>query len=149
MKVKFWGLAACLAGSWLGLQSIAQALPTDMRMEEPLSEAVPPLPTPVATVTPIEGTVSVTLVNQTYTNVAYTLLGSDRERTLAGRSQITLANVSTPLDLNFYRPDRGFLIVNVKTTAPGQLQLILTETADMGQGKTVLNISQNGNVYLN
>jgi hypothetical protein len=115
--------------------------------------ATPPLPEqqqpPSAKVVPVEGRVNVTLVNQTYTNVTYQVIGDTQPRTLAGRADITLQNLKTPVNITFQRPDRGLLRVSPQPTEPGLLQVNLTETTDLSTDRTAMTIQVNGNVILN
>jgi hypothetical protein len=106
---------------------------------------------PVAVILPVAGKVNVRLVNQTYTTITYNELAGNLEpKKLAGRSTVTLTDLPTPVNLNFYRPDRGFLIVTLQPspTIPNTLDLTLTETADQGLGKTSLIVNPDGTVYL-
>lgn len=113
----------------------------------------PPLPEqlqpPSATVSLVQGAVSVKLINQTYTNVTYQVIGDTKPRTLSGRSDITLESLQAPITITFYRPDRGFLQVHPQTSEPGMVEVTLTETTNLGADKTVMKIQKNGNVFLN
>lgn len=161
------GITIATAGTfWLTTGAIAQRNPNpSVFSEPPFNQGQRPTPattpspeptaspvrTPVSTIKPVDGKVTIKLINQTYTNVVYKELGGETApRTLAGRSEVTLQNLSTPVNLNFYRPDRGFLIVNLQPAADAEnrLEVTMTETADQGLGKTSLTIEPDGNVYL-
>lgn len=114
---------------------------------------IPPLPEqqqpPSATVVPVNGKVNIKLVNQTYTNITYQVIGETKPRTLAGRSEITLQNLPTPINIMFQRPDRGLLRVSPQSSEPGMLEATLTETTDLGIDRLAMTIQRNGNVILN
>ncbi|BAZ38340.1 hypothetical protein NIES4101_42770 [Calothrix sp. NIES-4101] len=103
----------------------------------------------VAAVSPTDGRVSVLLINQTNAPVVYQAIGDTQQRILPGRSQITLQNLSTPANVNFYRQDRGLLMVTPQSSSQGTLQVTLQETTDFAMDRTSLRIENNGSVYLN
>jgi hypothetical protein len=113
----------------------------------------PPLPeqlqSPSAIVVPVNGTVNIKLVNQTYTDVTYQVIGETETRTLPGRSEVTLQTLKTPVNLTLHRPDRGFLLVRPESSEAGMLEVSLSETTDLGIDKTAMTIQENGNVFLN
>jgi hypothetical protein len=119
---------------------------TSTPVNPPIPEQLQP---PSATVGLIQGVVNVKLVNQTYTNITYQVIGDTKPRTLSGRSDITLENLRAPITITFYRPDRGFLQVNPQTSEAGMLEVTLSEATNLGVGKTVMTIQKNGNVFLN
>ena len=118
-----------------------------------VTPATPPLPEqqqpPTATVVPVEGKVNVKLVNQTYTNISYQVIGDTKPRTLSGRSDVTLQSLKTPVNITFQRPDRGLLRVSPQSSEAGMLEVTLTETTDLGTDKKAMTIQRNGNVILN
>ena len=120
--------------------------PAPTSITPPLPEQLQP---PSATVAPIGGKVNVKLMNQTYTNITYQVIGDTLPRTLSGRSEVTLQNLRTPVNVTFQRPDRGFLRVNPQSTAAGMLEVTLTEATDFSTDRTAMTIQENGNVFLN
>lgn len=113
----------------------------------------PPLPeqqqAPSARVVPVEGKVNVRLVNQTYTEIKYQVIGDTEYRTLTGRSDVMLQNLKTPVNITFQRPDRGLLQVLPQSSEEGMLEVSLTETSNFGVDRTAMTIQENGNVLLN
>ncbi|MEA5570757.1 hypothetical protein [Calothrix sp. UHCC 0171] len=103
----------------------------------------------VAAVSPTNGRVSILLINQTNAPIIYQAIGDTQQRILPGRSQITLQNLHTPANVNFYRQDRGLLMATPRSSRQGTLQLTLQETTDFAMDKTSLRIENNGAVYLN
>lgn len=116
----------------------------------PGNPLLPPNPEPVVTIQPVNGRVSIKLANQTTTEIAYQVVGDTPPRRLAGKTDITLLNLRTQTNLTFYRPDRGFILVELKpsATSPEQLEVSLSATADPNQGKNSLVIDPSGQVYL-
>jgi len=105
---------------------------------------------PVATVTPVNGTVSVRLINSTAAVIRYQVIEDTELRSLAGESEVTLQGLATPVTITFYREDRGLLAVTpVATAEPGVLEVTLDETTDLGEDETALVIQETGSVFLN
>ena len=120
----------------------------------PLTDPVaPPLPEqqkpPVAKVVPVDGKVNVKLVNQTYTNITYQAVGDTKPRTLAGRSDVTLKDLKTPVNITFQRPDRGLLRVSPQSPEAGLLEVSLVEATNLSADSIAMTIQENGDVLLN
>lgn len=120
--------------------------PTITPVTPPLPERVQP---PSAMVVPVNGKVNITLVNQTYTDVAYEVIGDTQPRTLSGRSYIRLQDLKTPVNITFQRPDRGLLRVSPQSSTAGMLEVTLRETTDLGTDKSAMTIQETGAVLLN
>jgi hypothetical protein len=103
----------------------------------------------VAAVSPTDGKVSVLLVNQTNAPIVYQAIGDTQQRILPGRSQVTLQGLTTPVNVTFYRQDRGLLMVTPQSSPQGVLKVTLQETTDFAMDRTALRIEKNGAVYLN
>ena len=67
------------------------------------------LQSPSAIVIPINGKVSIRLVNETSANVTYEAIGNTNQRLLQGKSSVTLQDLKTPLLVTFKRQDGGLL----------------------------------------
>ena len=119
----------------------------------PADSITPPLPEeqkpPVARVEPVGGQVTVRLVNQTDANITYQVVGDTKPRTLAGRSDVTLQNLKTPVNITFQRPDRGLLRVSPQSSEAGMLEVTLAATTELGTDNLAMTIQENGNVLLN
>ena len=119
----------------------------------PTDSITPPLPEeqkpPVAKVEPVGGKVNVKLVNQTNANITYQVISDTKPRTLAGRSDVTLQDLKTPINITFQRPDRGLLRVTPQSSEAGMLEVNLAETTDLGTDNIAMTIQENGNVLLN
>lgn len=118
-----------------------------------LAQTTPPLPEelqpPSATVVLVDGTVNVRLVNQTYTDITYQVVGDTEPRTLSGRDDVTLRTLRVPVTITFQRPDRGLLLVSPEASEAGSLEVTLTETTDLDVDKSVMTIQETGDVFLN
>lgn len=103
-----------------------------------------------ATVTPVDGQVSVELVNMTGADVNYQLLGHTQVRTLPGRSAVTLRGAEVPTTLTFQRQDSGLLsVIPQAASQDGMLSISLDETLDFEQSKVVMTVEPTGDVFLN
>ncbi len=109
--------------------------------------ALPPADTQIA---PVNGTVTVKLVNKTSAAINYQAVGDTEFRTLAGSASITLQKLKTPITLSVYRQDRGLLnivpqVVGDKTKV---LEITLDTTTDFSLDKTIIRIEDSGLVYI-
>lgn len=111
----------------------------------------PPLPEeqqkPSAIVTPVNGGVTVRLVNNTYTIVTHQVIGETEERRLLSRSQVTLQNLQTPITLTLVRPDGGFVRVSPRAIANGVLEVQMSEAEGLDEGTRSLQINSRGEVF--
>lgn len=121
--------------------------PSSPVIQAPLPEQQQP---PSATITPIQGKVSVRLVNQTGANITYQVIGNTNARSLKGKSDVLLTNLPAPVTATFRRDDGGLLSVTTQPSSqPGMLEVILTQTTDLAQDRTTMNIQKTGAVFLN
>lgn len=134
------------APSHPGSTNVPRTTPRTNRAATPAPEQLQP---PSAMVTLVNGTVNIKLVNQTYTNINYQVIGDTKPRTLPGRSDITLRNLKTPTNITFQRPDRGLLQVRPQSTEAGMLEVTMSETTDFSADRTAMTVQANGKVYLN
>jgi hypothetical protein len=105
---------------------------------------------PAATVIPIDGAVTVRLINGTAAVINYQVIEDTELRSLPGESEVTLQGLTTPVTITFYREDSGLLTVTpVAIADPGVLEVTLDETTDLGEDETVLQIQETGSVFLN
>jgi hypothetical protein len=106
--------------------------------------------TAIAMVMPINGKVTVRLVNQTGAQINYQAIGDTAPRSLQSKSDVTLQGLRTPTTVTFRRQDGGLLMVTaVGSSNQGVLELTLRETVDFAMDKTTVTIEQNGAAYLN
>lgn len=113
----------------------------------------PPVPEqqqpPSTTVMPTQGKVSIKLVNVTKADVTYEVIGDTGQRSLQGKSNVLLSDLTIPITMTFKRQDGGLLNVIPQSPQPGILEAVLTETTDLGADKNTLNIQPSGAVFLN
>jgi hypothetical protein len=115
--------------------------------------AQPPLPeelgTAIATVMPMNGSISIQLVNNTNAAVTYEVIGDTEPRMLMARQSVTLSGLSVPTTVTTVRQDDGFLNLNAVSTAPGRLEVSLEEEPNLDETQGVLRIQNDGQVYVN
>jgi hypothetical protein len=106
---------------------------------------------PDTAITPVNSKVNIRFVNETGAAIDYEVVGQTQARTLAGRSEMALQDLTVPTTLAFRRQDKGFLLVTLQENnpTPGTLTLSVRETADFTADRTSLYIDQSGNVFLN
>jgi hypothetical protein len=114
----------------------------------------PPLPetrqNPIAIITPTTGTVDVRLRNNTNARVSYQAIGHTEPRLLAGREEIVLQGLPTPVTITMIREDGGLLQVQpTSTSEEGILTVLLDETTNINNSRSALRIQKDGQVFLN
>ena len=120
----------------------------------PNAPLVPPLPeessNAIATVTPINGKVSIKLTNTTNTAITYEAIDYTERRTLAAKGEIVLKNLPAPVTLTLVRPDNGFIqIAATSATNSGLLEVSLSEGQTLNDQQSAIRIQQNGQVFVN
>lgn len=120
----------------------------------PGSVIQPPLPeqrqSPSATVMPMNGKVSIRLVNETGANITYQVIGDTNQRSLQGKSDVNLLDLSPPVSVTFKRDDGGLLMVSPQASSePGMLEVTFMETTDLTTDKTTMTVQETGAVFLN
>jgi hypothetical protein len=109
---------------------------------------LPPVePAPIGTVQLQAGKVNVQLKNMTNTQITYQVIGDTPQRALAGKTDLVLQNLSTPITITFLRPDAGFVRVTIPASGEsGVLVLVLDEAVSLSDSQTSVRIQSNGNV---
>jgi hypothetical protein len=106
---------------------------------------------PDTAIAPVNGAITIRFVNETGAVIDYEVIGQTEPRTLAGRSEIMLRDLTVPTTFTFRRQDKGFLLVTLQENNPtaGTLTLSVQETADFAADRTSVYIDPTGNVFLN
>ncbi|MEG3938113.1 MULTISPECIES: hypothetical protein [unclassified Microcoleus] len=130
----------------LGQNMVPPARPTNVTQ--------PPLPetrqTPIATVMPIAGEVSVKLTNSTNASISYQAIGHTESRMLARGAEIILQNLPTPVTVTMVRADGGLLkVIPMSSSEKGMLEVSIDETSNFDGNQGVLRIQPDGQVFLN
>jgi len=121
-----------------------------------LSPNRPPLPEnrsePVASIMPMNGQVSIRLVNNMNADAHFELVGYTDQRTLAAGESTIVRNIPLPVTIAAWREDRGYLemmpVSSMQRT--GMFQVGLDEDRNpLDDNQGVLRIQQNGQVFLN
>ncbi len=113
-----------------------------------------PLPdtrqSPIATIAPTAGQVSVKLKNNTNSRISYQAIGHTEPRSLAGGEEVLLQNLPAPVTVTLVREDRGLLkVIPVSTSETEMLAVSLDETTNLDDKQGVLRIQRDGQVFLN
>lgn len=139
------------ANQRLSQQELSQNMLAPVRRTSAIQ---PPLPettqSPIATVTPMAGEVSVKLKNDTNAQISYQAIGYTEPRTLAGGEEILLQNLPTPVTVTMVREDGGLLqVIPESTLESGMLAISLDEKANFDDKQGALRIQTDGQVFLN
>ena len=105
-------------------------------------------PEPAGRVTPIEGLITLRLINHTDALIRYQVIGG-RHRTLGERSVVEIYELPVPLTLTYQRPDGGLLLVSPRGISNRVLEVRFNSTEDFGLDTKSLNITGKGGVFLN
>jgi len=114
-----------------------------------------PLPSeqqaPRTTIALANGRVNVRFINDTGARITYQVIGDTEPRSLEGKANVMLQDISAPVTVTFQREDGGLLSVTpqASTEQPGMLEVTFDETTDVSQDTKAMRIQQNGSVYLN
>lgn len=116
---------------------------------EEAEEPPPQFPLPSARVSPVNGQVTLRLVNLTNTIVEYQVVGGTRQRILGQQSEAVLERLPIPLNLTYQREDAGLLLVRPRAVENGVLEVRFDVTDDLDFDTKSLNINEQGTVFLN
>ncbi|MBD2446735.1 hypothetical protein H6G76_06050 [Nostoc sp. FACHB-152] len=114
-----------------------------------------PLPSqqqaPSATIALANGLVNINLVNDTAAKVTYQVIGDTAARSLPGKSNVMLQNISAPVTVTFEREDGGLLTVTPQPSSEqqGMLEVRLNEATDVAQDRKAMRIQSDGSIFLN
>ncbi|MEG3976448.1 hypothetical protein QT970_17765 [Microcoleus sp. herbarium8] len=145
------GCAPNTANQRLNQQELGQNMVPPAR---PTNVTQPPLPerrqTPIATVMPMAGKVSVKLTNSTNSPISYQAIGHTESRMLARGAEIVLQNLPTPVTVTMVRVDGGLLkVIPMSSSEKGMLEVSIDETSNFDGNQGVLRIQPDGQVFLN
>lgn len=115
-------------------------------VEPPISQQE----SPIASVMPNNGRVSVRLTNQTNAAISYQVIGNTGTRTLPGRSSVVLRDLPTPVTIAYHREDHGLLMVTPQPSSQtGMLSVNFNEGTSFRKDSISMRIQQDGSVFLN
>lgn len=119
----------------------------------PAESTVQPLPeelgTPIARVTPQSQQINVTLTNDTNALITYEVIGETDRRILSGGETVVLRGLSVPSTISAVRNDSGLLNFNAAVDEAGQLLVTLDANPQFNEVQGVLQIQEDGEVFLN
>ncbi len=127
-------------------RSLPEGCPATVPAQPPLPET---LQDPVARVAPLAGSVNVKLMNPTNTAIQYQVIGDTEERFLDRGSEVLLRDLEIPVTITFGRPDGGLLEIKPGVTQGETLEVIFSETMDLGMDENSLRIEASGEVFVN
>lgn len=121
---------------------------------DPSAPLVPPLPeessNAIATVTPINGKVSVKFKNTTNTAITYEAIEYTERRTLAAKTEVVLKDLPAPVTITLVRPDNGFIQIAATSIAnSGLLEVSLSEAQALNEQQSAIRIQESGEVLVN
>lgn len=148
-------LVAILSGSLLlgmvGSSLVAAA-------EEPMNQETEPatsIPLPeqqqgaMLRVMPVNGQLSVKLINQTGDPITYQVVEDTKPRTLAIDEEVSLTDLKAPLTLTFQRPNGGLISVSSQVSSEaGVLEVRLDQTRNLSADKNAIVVEQSGLVFV-
>lgn len=105
----------------------------------------PPFPkttqAPIATVIPMAGEAIVKLTNSTNALISYQAIGHTESRMLAGKAEIVLQNLPTPLTVTMVREGGGLLKFKpLSSSETGMVAVSRDETTNFDDNQGVLRI---------
>ncbi len=119
----------------------------------PAESTVQPLPEElgqaIARVTPQAQQVNVTLTNKTNALITYEVIGQTDRRILDGGETIVLRGLSLPSTISTVRNDNGLLTFETTVDEPAQLLVTLDANPQFNEVQGVLQIQEDGEVFLN
>ncbi len=135
----------------------AAGLPTVSARESfpavPADSTVQPLPEElgqaIARITPQAQQVDVTLTNTTNALITYEVIGQTDRRILDGGETIVLRGLSLPSTISTVRNDSGLLTFETAVDEAGQLLVTLDANPQFNEVQGVLQIQEDGEVFLN
>ena len=119
---------------------------SDTVNQPPLPEELSP---PIAMVQPMDNAVVVSLVNETNAPINYEVLGDTEPRILSGGQTVTLRGLSLPSTITTFREDKGLVSIQAMSEEAGMLKVMLGAQPTLSSDQGVLQIQEDGRVFLN
>ncbi len=126
--------------------------------EEPMNQQTQPgtsIPLPeqqqgaMLRLLPVNGQLSIKLINQTGDPITYQVVEDTKPRTLAIDEEVSLTDLKAPLTLTFQRPNGGLISVSSQTSSePGVLEVRLNQTSNLSADKSAVVVEQSGLVFV-
>lgn len=120
-------------------------LPLGIPDSNPLPEL---LRNPATTIELRTGTVDITLINATNTEITYQVLGNTEPRSLPAGETVLLLELPAPIQMTFNRSDSGFLDASLDSAGAGLLQVTLDEALEFASSEAGLIVEESGNVII-
>ncbi len=148
------GAAGSLGETGSGQVGDVEAIPAEPSAEpSTVSPSSPPLPEAgmeaIATVTPINNQLSVSIINNTGTAVTYEVVGDTSRRTLLLNEFAMLRDIPLPTTITVVRQDEGLVDVVATSSEDGMLEISLEPEASLDDTQGVIRIQSDGQVFVN
>lgn len=104
---------------------------------------------PIAVISPVDGTVSLMLQNNTNAIITYQAVGYTERQVLPGQEAVVLQGLPTPVTIRMTRQDEGLIMANPVSTETGILEIALDETVLLEESDRTLRIQEDGQVFTN
>lgn len=136
------------------IPQLPQINPSEAFPSVPAESTVQPFPEEldqaIARIVPNNNQLTVTLINETNAKITYEVIGETDRRTLRGGKTIALRGLPLPSTISVVRNDRGSLNFNVAAMdEAGQLRVMLDANPQFNDIQGVLQIQEDGEVFLN
>lgn len=116
---------------------------------QPTEDTIPRFPLPSARISPVNGRVTLKLINSSNVVIEYQVSGGTRPRLVGQQSESTLEQLTIPINLTYQREDGGLLFVRPVVTGPGVLEIRFEATGNINLDTRSLSINEQGIVFLN
>lgn len=126
--------------------------------EEPMNQQTQPgtsIPLPeqqqgaLLRVMPVNGQLTVKLINQTGDPITYQVVEDTKPRFLSVDAEVWLTDLKAPLTLTFQRPNGGLIAVSSQASSePGVLEVRLNQTRNLSADKNAIVVEQSGLVFV-
>lgn len=144
------GTADRLGGTNSGQVGSPEAIPIEPSTVSPSSPPLPEAGVPAtATITPINGQLSVAIVNNTGTAVSYEVIGDTSRRTLLLNESAMLRDIPLPTTITVVRQDKGLVNIAATISENGMLEVSLEPATSLDNAQAAIRIQADGQVFVN
>ncbi|MEM9907037.1 MAG: hypothetical protein AAF921_18640 [Cyanobacteria bacterium P01_D01_bin.44] len=123
------------------------------QLNQPIITTEPPLPgqlsDPIASVTPVNGRITIELKNETGASLTYEVFGVTDQRTLMAEESATLQNIPLAATITALRQDNGLIDITASSEEAGLLTISILRETNFDDTQGVIDIQPNGTVFVN
>ncbi|MEO0456446.1 MAG: hypothetical protein AAF152_07665 [Cyanobacteria bacterium P01_A01_bin.114] len=121
--------------------------------QQPIITTEPPLPgqlsEPIASVTPVNGRITIELNNETGAALTYEVFGITDQRTLAAEESAVLQNIPVAATITVLRQDSGLIDIIARSEETGMLTISILRETNFDDTQGVIDIQPSGAVFVN